>query len=221
LSENVPVTVPEHPRIYHITHVDNLPRIVADGGLLSDAVMIAHGGPEVAIGMSEIKRRRLEELPVTCHPGTFVGEYVPFYFCPRSMMLYMFWKDNRPEITYHGGQEPIVHIEADLGTTVEAADDEDRQWAFSLSNAGARYAEFRTDPNDLSDVDWESVASHDFWKAKVKEGKQAEFLLYEMFSLDLVRRIGVHSDSVGDQVREALEELDDPPSVVVRPAWYY
>jgi hypothetical protein len=215
------MTVPAEPKIYHITHIDNLPRIVADGGLLSDAVMVARGGPDVTIGMSEIKRRRLEELEVTCHPTTFVGEYVPFYFCPRSIMLYMFWRDNRPEITYHGGQEPIIHIEADLRETVAAADQEGRRWAFSLSNAGARYAEFRRDLDDLEDVDWQAVASHDFWKSEVKEGKQAEFLVEEMFSLNLIGRIGVHSTAVRDQAREALSGLDDPPPVAVRPAWYY
>ncbi len=39
--------------------------------------------------MSEIKRRRVEELEVDCHPGTKVGDYVPFYFCPRSVMLFV------------------------------------------------------------------------------------------------------------------------------------
>src|ERR1035441_9461886 len=43
------------------------------------------------VGMSEIKRRRLEELDVHCHPGTKVGEYVPFYFCFRSIMLFLLY----------------------------------------------------------------------------------------------------------------------------------
>ena len=52
---------PAHPKLYHITHVDNLADIVADGMLVSDAAMIARGGPVQAIGMSAIKRRRAEE----------------------------------------------------------------------------------------------------------------------------------------------------------------
>jgi len=55
-------TPPARPKLYHITHVDNLRKIVADGELLSDAAMIARGGPAQAIGMSGIKRRRVEEL---------------------------------------------------------------------------------------------------------------------------------------------------------------
>jgi len=52
-------TPPSRPKLYHITHVDNLPAIVKDGGLVSDAEMIARGGPAQAIGMSSIKRRRI------------------------------------------------------------------------------------------------------------------------------------------------------------------
>lgn len=55
-------TAPDQPKLYHITHVDNLERIVADGGLVCDREMIARGGPVRAIGMSAIKRRRVEEL---------------------------------------------------------------------------------------------------------------------------------------------------------------
>ena len=80
---------PARPKIYHITHVDNLPRIAGEGCLVSDVTMVARGGPATPIGMSEIKRRRIELLEVSCHPGTKVGDYVPFFFCPRSIMLYV------------------------------------------------------------------------------------------------------------------------------------
>jgi hypothetical protein len=78
--------VPSKPHIYHIVHVDNLASIVANGCLWPDSVMHQRRGSTV-IGNREIKNDRLW-LPVPCHPGTTVGEYVPFYFCPRSVMLY-------------------------------------------------------------------------------------------------------------------------------------
>lgn len=76
------IPVPAQPKICHITHADNLAAIVSEGVLLSDATMLARGGPSVPIGMSAIKKRRVEEIVVSCHPGTMVGDYVPFYFCP-------------------------------------------------------------------------------------------------------------------------------------------
>ena len=121
---------PSKPKIYHITHVDNLTRIIARGGLLSDARMLEEGGPDQVIGMSKIKRRRLEEIEVTCHPGTMVGEYVPFYFCPRSVMLYLIYRGNHPELDYRGGQDPIIHLEADLYQVVKWANDKGVRWAF-------------------------------------------------------------------------------------------
>jgi len=89
---------PSQPKIYHITHGLNLAPIVNKGCLLSDAEMAARGVPCSSIGISEIKRRRLEELAVSCHPGTKVGEFVPFYFCPRSVMLFILHRGNHPSI---------------------------------------------------------------------------------------------------------------------------
>jgi hypothetical protein len=215
------MTVPSEPRIYHITHIDNLARIIADGSLWSDAVMVRDGGPATAIGMSTIKRRRLEELQVKCHPGTFVGEYVPFYFCPRSIMLYLIYMGNHPELAYRGGQEPILHLQADLTESTVRADAEPRLWAFSLSNAGARYAEFRNSLDDLDAVDWDAVENLDFRSAEVKEGKQAEFLVQERFPFALVSCIGVRSAAMAAQTRAALAGLDGAPPVVVRPEWYF
>jgi hypothetical protein len=213
--------VPARPRIYHITHVDNLLRIAADGVLWSDAAMVGRGGPAASIGMSTIKRRRLYELRVKCHPDTFVGEYVPFYFCPRSIMLYLIYMANHPELTYLGGQGPIVHLEADLIEAVAWADAQARRWAFSLSNAGARYAEFRNSLDDLGDVDWEAVANRDFRSSEVKEGKQAEFLMHEIFPLGLVRRVGVQSEMVAEQATTALAGTPQSPPVAVRSEWYF
>ena len=73
-------TPPARAKLYHITHVDNLRDLVADGGLLSGAAMIVRGGPRQAIGMSGIKRWRVEDLDVDRHPGTKVGDYFNRYF---------------------------------------------------------------------------------------------------------------------------------------------
>ncbi len=124
-------------------------RTSPDGGLLSDAVMLAQGRLVRTIGMTGIKRRRVDELQVDCHPGTKVGDYVPFCFCPRSVMLYVIHRANHPELSYRDGQGPIVHLEADLQTVIRWAEESSVRWAFSLSNAGAYYTEFRSRVEDL------------------------------------------------------------------------
>jgi len=212
---------PDRPKIYHITHADNLARIVADGWLVSDREMLVRGGPDQAIGMSSIKQRRVDELVVDCHPGTRVGDYVPFYFCPRSIMLYVIHCANHSELTYRGGQGPIVHLEGDLHDVIRWADENGRRWAFSLSNAGARYAEFRRRVEELDQLDWDAIANRDFRDARVKEGKQAEFLVHERFPFDLVERIGVRSVDIQARAAAAIAPLARRPPIEVRPEWYY
>lgn len=212
---------PAQPKIYHITHVDNFPAIVRDRVLLSDATIAGRGGPNVMIGMSEIKRRRIEEIIVACHPDTKVGDYVPFYFCPRSVMLFLIQKANHPDLIYLGGQGPIVHLEADLNEVVEWAAREDRRWAFSLSNAGSYYVEFRNHLDELDLINWTAVSEQDFRSPDVKEGKQAEFLVHGTFPWALVRRIGVYSADIKARAETALEGASHRPPVEILRHWYY
>lgn len=211
---------PVRPKIYHITHVENLASIIADGGLFLDAAMIARGGPSAAIGMSSIKQRRLR-LPVACHPPTCVGDYVPFYFCPRSIMLFVIHCGNHPDLVYRGGQAPIVHLEADLHEVITWAEQSRRRWAFSLSNAGAVYTSFRADVARLGELDWGAIAATDFRSQAVKEAKQAEFLVHEQWPWELVRSIGAQSSAVKMQVEAVLGTAAHRPVVAVQPRWYY
>ena len=174
------------------------------------------------IGIGGIKERRLKELEVKCHPGDMVGAFVPFYFCPRSIMLYLIYMANHPDLTYRDGQGPIIHLEANLGRTAAWADQQGRRWAFSLSNAGAGYAEFRADLSQLDQVNWDAVDALDFRDPVIKEGKQAEFLVYERFPFSLVDTIGVSSTSVRTRVAELLRDSKtQPPPVAVKPEWYF
>jgi hypothetical protein len=217
------VPLPAAPKIYHIVHVDRLPSIIAEGGLLCDAEIVLRqaGGAALGttIGMGSIKRRRLQDLQLRSHPGLFVGQCVPFYFCPRSIMLYLIHRANHAEMTYRGGQGPIVHLEADLADTVAWANATARRWAFTLSNAGAYYFEDRADLAQLGEIDWDAVHATQ-WAGK-KEGKQAEFLMERSFPWELVTRVGVRSQQVYSQVRVALQAASHKPHVEIKPDWYY
>jgi hypothetical protein len=211
--------VPAQPKIYHIVHVDKLASIVADGCLWSDSVM-ARRQEGTVIGMGSIKQRRLS-LPVSCHKGTHVGDFVPFYFCPRSIMLFVIHCANHPELAYRGGQQPIVHLEADLHAVVQWAEANGRRWAFSLSNAGAVYAQFRARLDQLCDISWAAVAATDFRAADIKEGKQAEFLAERSFPWHLVERIGIHSQGFAPRVSAAMQGAVHRPRIEIKREWYY
>jgi hypothetical protein len=168
--------------------------------------------------MNKIKQRRLNNLTLTTHPGLYVGQCVPFYFCPRSIMLFLIHKKNK-DLEYKGGQEPIIHLEADLLNAVTWADQHNYRWAFTLSNAGSNYFEDRNDLAQLHEIDWAAVQATN-WQGQ-KEGKQAEFLVENSFPWHLVERIGVKSTVIYDQVINALPRGGHHPQVEVRPDWYY
>lgn len=213
------MTIPKNIKIFHIAHVDRLPSIVAADGLLSDAKVQAQALAGTMIGMNNIKRRRLTERQLASHPGLFVGACVPFYFCPRSVMLYLIHKRNS-ELAYQDGQESIVHFQADLHAVVEWAKAQSLRWAFTLSNAGSCYFEDRNDLACLHEINWTAVQALN-WSGGLKEGKQAEFLLEQRFPWCLVERIGVHSATIHRQVVNAFPAHGHRPLVEVCPDWYY
>lgn len=219
------MTVPARPKIYHIVHVDRLTSIIADGYLWCDAEIIHRALPGTIIGMNGIKQRRLNELTLTSYPDLHVGDCVPFYFCPRSIMLYLICQANHPELNYRGGQGQIIHMEADLHASVTWAQQNNHRWVFTLSNAGAYYFEDRSNLAQLDEINWEAVQANR-WSGNgiapsVKEGKQAEFLMAMNFPWHLIERIGVYSQNVYQQVINALPTNGYRPRVEMKAEWYY
>ena len=211
--------VPESPKIYHIVHADRLPSIIEDGYLWCDRVARHQGSAGANIGMIDIKNRRLNELTFASHPGLFVGDCVPFYFCPRSVMLYVIYRRNHPSLSYTGGQEPIVHLQADLCDVVAWADSANHKWAFTTSNAGSYYFNDYSNLADLDKINWDAVNATQW--SNVKENKQSEFLVEHSFPWTLIERIGVLSPAIQVNVRMALQNTNHRPTVDIIPGWYY
>ncbi len=90
-----------------------------------------------------------------------------------------------------------------------------------MSNAGARYAQFRRDADQLDQVNWAAVAANDWQAPEIKEGKQAEFLVHGSFPWTLVTRIGVASGGIRNRVLAAIGGASHQPRVGIAPAWYY
>ena len=169
--------------------------------------------------MDDLKDRRLRQLKLSSHTDLYVGQCVPFYFCPRSIMLYMLWRRNHNELTYRCGQDPIVHLEFDLYDAVRWADAHDRRWAFTLSNASAYSSEDRCNLKHLDEINWHAVHA-DNWSG-LKHGKQAEFLVESSIPWRLVERIGVATQATHTQANHALHASSHNPKLEVKPDWCY
>ena len=220
-----PAPVPANPMIYHIVSVDRLSSIIRDGHLWCDAEMIRRGDAGTNIGMTHIKQRRRDELTLTSRPCLYVGGCVPFYFCPRSVMLYVIYRATDPDLSYRGGQESVLHLEANMRQAVAWADARGQRWAFTSSNAGSYRFEDYADLARLDELDWAAIQASQWSGEGVpnlwKEAKQAEFLMERSFPWELITRIGVRSPGIGARAMHAMRGASHCPPVEVRRDWYY
>jgi hypothetical protein len=206
------------PPIYHITSIRNLPNILRDGGLWCDRVVQQRNLAHVSIAHQHIKDRRTQKQ-VPCGPGGYVADYVPFYFAPRSPMLYVINKGGVEG--YHDGQRPILHLVSSVETVQQAG----LPYTFTDGHAEMDISRFFTDLQDLNKIDWEIMRTH-YWSDTLEDGdrkrrRQAEFLVYQFFPLHLIETIGVINQSMANQVSSLLQPLAQRPVILAAPAWYY
>ncbi|MGC9155760.1 MAG: type II toxin-antitoxin system toxin DNA ADP-ribosyl transferase DarT [Ferrimicrobium sp.] len=211
--------MPAMPKVYHIVHLDRLAAIVEEGVLLCDATISQRTQVGSVIGMQAIKERRLRHS-LTSAEGVNVGDCVPFYFCPRSVMLYLIYRRNHPDLHYRGGQEEILHLEIDLLTAVKWANDHNRRWAITKSNAGAAYFEDFSDLQRIDELDWRAIRATDWSASAVKEAKQAEFLVETSVDWRSVEVVGVMNERVHSEVSRIIGETNQRPCVRVEQGWY-
>jgi ssDNA thymidine ADP-ribosyltransferase DarT-like protein len=200
--------------IYHITHANNLQRIIAEGGLRCDRD--AQELKAVNIGHRHIKERRMNRRVPVGPEGT-VGDYVPFYFAPRSPMLFAI--DRGVVEGYADGQRPVIY----LCSTAEAVKKAGLRWVFTEGHADMRFTDFFDDLKDLDKIDWDLMQSR-YWNdtnddPDRKRRRQAEFLVHEFFPWELVSYIGVYDRSIAEKAGEIIK--GGSPELGIERGWYY
>jgi len=189
------------------------------GGLWSDLQCQSRGVNGRTIGYDHIKQRRMEHQ-VPKPPGGSLGDYVPFYFAPRSPMLYTIHRRNT---VFQGGQEPVVH----LVSSVEAVTAHilPLAWMFTDGHAVIDLSEYYADISDLDKVDWDIMTAK-YWHDTLEDGdrvrrRQAEFLVHQFFPWGLISEVAVIDSKAQAHVRAILADVTNVPNVVVKRDWYY
>jgi hypothetical protein len=207
--------------LYHITHVNNLPGILADGGLWCDRERSARGTSVVGIAHQHIKDRRAKREVKTLEgrhvaAGGTLADYVPFYFAPRSPMLYTIHRGNVEG--YQGGQKDIVY----LVTSVEAVVAQGRPWCFTEGHAEIGYTQYFDDLARLDQIDWPLMRAQ-MWggEDERRRRRQAEFLLHHFFPLSCISCIGVMGIDARRQTEYFLQRAGVEMPVTPHPEWYY
>lgn len=211
------MTPPTPTWICHITHYRNLPQILASGGLLTCAELRCREIGYCDVADTGIQDRRAT-WPVPCGPGGVVHDYVPFYFAPRSPMLFRLHKDAElcPD-----GQESIIHLVSSTQSVYRAH----HPCVFTDGHATMKLSQFFTDPVDLTQIDWDVMRSQ-YWTDTPdhpgrKRRRQAEFLVHRHLPWELVAGICVRTSAAQARVIQTLERAEYRPPVVLRPNYYY
>jgi hypothetical protein len=221
---------PRPTRLFHITAIANLPAILAKGALLSK-----NGGAAAGINYQNIAHagaqgaRAVRAVPNP--PGGLVHDFVPFYFAPRSPMLFAINGGRVADCPWR--QADIVHFE----TTVENVTALGQPFVFYDRNATLA---FSTPYTDLAHLDtavaWDLITEAPqldgyckFWQSRPAdaryadrmERRQAEFLVRDHAPLHCITRLGVIDAQRQAEVQALLVQAGVPLRVDVMPSWYF
>lgn len=206
--------------VFHMTRIERLPSIVQHG-LLPDNEVRSRGLAGVEIGYRHIKDRRAGRA-VPCGPGGTLADYVPFYFAPRSPMLYAIQGGLvGPEAAR---TERIIYA----FSTVQQLRASGLDVVLSNRHAELAYAEFcvaGARPVDDGFIDW-PLMREQYWNNTVadpdrKERRQAECLVHPNVPWAALRGLATKSEEVAREVRATLASLGVPTAVSVRRDWYF
>jgi hypothetical protein len=208
---------PQSTWVYHFTPIENLPGILESDGLACNNQCETQ---QISVAHQHIQdRRRRKRVP--CGPGGNLHDYVPFYFCNRSPMMYAI--NGGAVASYDKGQGELVYLVLKLQSVAEAGLD----FVFTDRHAATGYAAFYTDPADLREIDWDLMPAT-WWNNTPeypdrKERKQAEFLVHDFVPWDLVEFLAVMTPRMKERVETVLAR--HPTSarrpVRVERGWYY
>lgn len=204
--------------IVHFTHVDHLATVVQHG-LLADNAAVAAGLLSIEVGNRDIKERR-RRRPVPIQPAGTIADYAPFYFAPRSPMMYAIHKGRVPE--YADGIDPLLYLVStvqrltELGTEVICTD----------RNAVLDITQFSADPEDLDGlVDWRLMEAT-YWFNTVeepdrRERRMAECLAHQVVPWEAFTELVVRTEAREEQALAMLDALEASIPTRVAADWYF
>ncbi|MET9411999.1 DUF4433 domain-containing protein [Streptomyces sp. NPDC002935] len=206
-------------QLFHFTHIRNLPGILNDKCLVSDSEMQSRGGVPMECGDTEIKsQRRLR--PIKVSPGGVPADYVPFYYAPRSPMLYRISKGGVR--TYPDGQPPLVY----LVSNVAAASGVGQPYVVSDGNCASAITDHFNSLESMEQVvDW-SIIGAQIWANTTNDGdrmrrRMAEFLVYEQLPVSALTEVATYDREHALLVERLLDDASVDLPVTVRREWYY
>lgn len=212
----MPGQIPQKVVLYHFTTLSNLAGIVQTGALLCKNL----SPPQIDNASDPEIQKRRSKTEVPCAQGGTLHDYVPFYFAPRSPMLFKVTRGGVP--SFKGNPEEFVYLLSSLGS-VEVIS---LPFAFTDSHPLTLPYNFYDDLKHLGKVDWNVMKARQ-WSSEEDTGmmgrRQAEFLVYQRFPWDQVERAAAKTPVMARRVVELLGKYPSAKrvEVLVKKDWYY
>jgi len=203
--------------LYHFTPIHHLASIIEHGVLCDTGT--AAGRLAVEVGNRGIKERRRRRV-VLVGPRGVVADYVPFYFAPRSPMLYAIAMGNVPE--YTGGMDPLVYLVTTAGRLAKLG----LPILFTDRNAVLETAHFTQDPADLDAlIDWPLMRAK-MWnntpgEPDRRERRMAECLVHRQVPWRAIEYVATFSPARAAEAQATLARFSQGVAVRTRRDWYF
>ena len=207
-------------RIYHLTHIKNLERILADGVLYADASPELETRPEVDISSTDNREAR-RAATVAGNDELTVAHYVPFFLAPNADV----WdsvvaNESDPRLSPDGrGSIPadFVILVSTVKTVMDAHADSASATAVAVTDGDAAAPLTRISATREA---WELALRKLRFNDESSVMLEAEFLVEGSFDFDHITLVGVANDRVRDVVKPILQASLYRPKVAVYPPWF-
>ncbi|MCU0626744.1 MAG: DUF4433 domain-containing protein [Gemmatimonadaceae bacterium] len=202
--------------IFRITHIENVPWILAHGLHCRNSASFDPTFRNIG-NVELIDRRHSRKVPVP--PGGTLSDYIPFYFTPRSPMLYNIrtGRGGVPRVP----MPDIVMFVAKLPDLVAAGVPcvvADRH-AFMVA------ARFTSGVDGLATVDWDVLRSGNFRRDPDDPGRmeryQAEALVHGSLPASRLAGIVCHGDAQRAPLQQLVNDHQLALKVVSRPHYFF
>ena len=206
---------PAKALIFRITHRENVPHLLRHGLQCRSSTVVDPNF--VSIGNPDIIDRR-KQWPVDVPPGGVLADYVPFYFTPRTPMLYNI-------VTGHNGLTLRMRSEIIvLVTSLGRLEDLERPYVIADRNASLVSATFTPGRAGLTDLRWDIWQRSDFKRddsdpAKIEQ-YHAEALVHKSLPPSALLGIITYDSGTQATVAQAVSDAGLSTPVHVRSTWY-
>jgi hypothetical protein len=206
-------------RIYHLTHIDNLPQIIATGAILADTNDELDKRP--AFDISAPATREARHRATVFEPeGVAVADYVPFFLSPNASV----WRNIRSQIpdvrlstnAHEASAYDFVLLISTIQQAYQAQDAADAANVIvtdgDASGTLTRFGTSRESSERMlrgmrADEESDTIL-------------HAELLVRARLPFDSVTLIGVANDNVRNAVKQILGRAAYKPKVSVCPPWF-